>query len=72
MPERCTETLCVNGEQAAFVADLRELLARHAINEDSRGVAVAVNGEIVPKDAWMEYSLAPGDVIDIVGAVQGG
>ena len=72
MSEPDGETLCVNGQPATYVTELREVLARHDIDAGSRGVAVAVNGEIVPKDAWMTYTLSPGDVIDIVGAVQGG
>lgn len=72
MCEPGKETLRVNGQPATYVADLRGLLARHDVTAGSRGVAVAVNGEIIPRDAWMTYTLSPGDVIDIVGAVQGG
>lgn len=36
------------------------------------GVAVAVNGEVVRRAAWPDRRLAPGDRVDIVGAVQGG
>jgi sulfur carrier protein len=37
-----------------------------------RGVAVARNGEVVPKSRWQDTRLAPGDHIDIVTAAAGG
>jgi sulfur carrier protein len=37
-----------------------------------RGVAVAVNGEVVPRSAWSENTLGDGDRIEILTAVQGG
>lgn len=37
-----------------------------------RGVAVAVNGEVVPKSRWASTRLAAGDRIEIVTAAAGG
>lgn len=37
-----------------------------------RGVAVALDGEVVPRDAWDETHLTPDARVEIVGAVQGG
>lgn len=37
-----------------------------------RGVAVAVDGEVVPRGAWEETSLGDGARVEIVAAVQGG
>lgn len=37
-----------------------------------RGVAVAVNDEVVPRAAWERTELSEGDRVEIVGAVQGG
>jgi sulfur carrier protein len=37
-----------------------------------RGVAVAVNGEVVPRSAWPEALLREGDKIEILTAAQGG
>ena len=39
---------------------------------DRRGVAVAVDGEVVPRDAWDTTTLDDGAHVEIVGAVQGG
>ncbi|WP_033342838.1 sulfur carrier protein ThiS [Catenuloplanes japonicus] len=37
-----------------------------------RGVAVAVNGEVVPRGQWAETPLADGDRIEVLSAAQGG
>jgi sulfur carrier protein len=39
---------------------------------DGRGVAAAVDGEVVPKEQWKETTLADGQHIEVVQAVQGG
>lgn len=39
---------------------------------DTRGVAVAVNSEVLTKDTWAVRTLAPRDRIEILRAVQGG
>lgn len=65
--------LWVNGERRRVAAaDLRALLGTLGLNPAGRGLAVARNGEIVPRDAWDTTTLAPDDRIEIVGAVQGG
>ncbi len=40
--------------------------------ESHDGVAVAVEGEVVPRSRWSEYALADGQVVEILQAVQGG
>lgn len=37
-----------------------------------RGVAVAVNGTVVPRSLWAGTVLAPGDRVEIVTAAAGG
>lgn len=39
---------------------------------DRRGVAVAVDGEVVPRGMWDTVDLTDGARVEIVGAVQGG
>ena len=51
---------------------LRDLLRDLGHDPDRPGIAVALNGEVVPREEWGSRTLAPGDAIDIVGAVQGG
>jgi sulfur carrier protein len=37
-----------------------------------RGVAVAVNGEVVPRSTWDATPIAMGDTVEIVTAAAGG
>jgi sulfur carrier protein len=38
----------------------------------ARGVAVAVQGEVVPRGEWVSMSLRDGDRVEVVSAIQGG
>lgn len=40
--------------------------------EDGRGLAVAVDGQVVPKSRWDDMSLHSGMRIEVLRAVQGG
>jgi len=51
---------------------LRELLVEIGQEPGRKGIALALNGEVVPRGRWDETGLADGDSVDIVGAVQGG
>jgi sulfur carrier protein len=63
----------VNGQDEPLVAaTLAALLEEKAIDTGQRGIAVAVNGAIVPRAAWTQMTLQPGDSIEIVRARQGG
>jgi sulfur carrier protein len=65
--------LFVNGERRRVAAaNVRALLGVLGLDHGGRGLAVARNGEVVPRGAWETTTLAPGDRIEIVGAVQGG
>ncbi len=63
----------VNGKSEALsAARLAALLADRGIEADARGVAVALNGAVVPRAAWAQTPLRAGDAIEIVRAKQGG
>jgi sulfur carrier protein len=64
----------VNGESEPFVASktLEALLEEKAVDTGRRGIAVALNGAVVPRAAWPATRLNPGDSIEIVRARQGG
>ena len=65
--------LWVNGESRRVpAADVRVLLSVLGLDPAGRGLAVARNGEVVPRSAWATTIVAPDDRIEIVGAVQGG
>jgi len=38
----------------------------------AKGIAVAVNGEVVRRVDWAAHRLADGDVVDVLTAAQGG
>jgi len=63
----------VNGQDVSATAvTIAELLAEQAIEMGQRGIAVALNGSVVPRSAWGETALSPGDSVEIVRAMQGG
>ena len=64
----------VNGvrEQLPAGAGLSDLLARAGHGPTARGVAVAVNGEVVRRADWPARALADGDTVELLVAVQGG
>ncbi len=53
-------------------ATLAELLAALGVESHARGVAVAVNGEVVPRSAWEDRRVADGDRVEALTAMQGG
>ena len=63
----------MNGRRAPVAAaTIAELLAEQAVELGQRGIAVALNGSVVPRSVWGETALSPGDSIEIVRAMQGG
>jgi sulfur carrier protein len=63
----------VNGEsEPLLTAKLQALLDEKAIDTAQRGIAVAVNGAVVPRAAWPDTTLRAGDNVEIVRARQGG
>lgn len=49
------------------VADLVPMLTSR-----TSGIAVARNGDVVPRSAWSSLIVNPGDQVDVLTAVQGG
>jgi len=63
----------VNGEAEPLgAATLAVLLAEKAVDTEQKGIAVALNGAVVPRAAWAETPLKAGDNVEIVRARQGG
>ena len=64
----------VNGERrdvpaGATVASVVEVLSG---TPGGRGVAVALEGEVVPRGSWGRVELREGAHVEVVAAVQGG
>ncbi len=63
----------VNGEaRETSAGTLVQLLGQLGLGDTSAGLAVAVNGAIVPRSDWAGHPLRNGVRIEVVGAVQGG
>ncbi len=63
----------VNGKSTPLdVGNVAELLVRRGHDAEGEGLAVAVNGEVIPRAQWHKRALDAGDEVEIVGAVQGG
>jgi len=67
-----TLRITVNGKDREIEAEvaLPDFLRAHDINP--RLVAVAVNGEVVPKDQYAGVTVRDGDALEIVRMVGGG
>jgi sulfur carrier protein len=66
-------TISVNGESEPLIAEtVAALVAEKAQQTNRTGIAVAVNGAVVPRSAWDATALRPGDRIEIVRVLQGG
>ena len=65
-------SLSVNGSPAPLPspATVAALVADMAAPES--GIAVALNGEVVPRSAWDATHLHPGDRVEVLTAAQGG
>ena len=64
----------VNGEPTAVPAGATvvDILARLQIDPQRRGIAVAVDAEIVPRGSWDDRRVPDRARVEIVGAIQGG
>jgi len=60
---------CSDVRPGESVADV---LARLGLDLDARGVAVAVDGEVVPRAAWESFSLGEDARVEVLTAMQGG
>lgn len=49
-----------------------DVLARLGLPLDARGVAVAVDGEVVQRAAWATFALAVDARVEVLTAMQGG
>ena len=43
-----------------------------ALDVGRKGVAVAVNAEVVPRSRWASVTLSAGDAVEVLRAAQGG
>jgi sulfur carrier protein len=53
-------------------ATVADAVAAVGVNGETRGVAVAVDGEVVRRAEWVTTPLAERQAVEVVRAVQGG
>jgi sulfur carrier protein len=53
-------------------ANVSDAVVATGAEADGRGVAAAVDGEVVPRGQWTSTQLAEGQRIEVLQAVQGG
>jgi sulfur carrier protein len=49
-----------------------DLVVAHGLPAEGRGVAVAVDGEVVPRGQWAAVVIPAGAEVELVQAIQGG
>jgi sulfur carrier protein len=66
--------VAVNGTETELPdgATVAGVLAELKVPSVARGVAVAVEGEVVPRREWVTTPLRDGDRVEVVSAIQGG
>ncbi len=64
----------LNGHDTAVAdeATVATVLTTLELDAGARGIAVAVDAEVVPRGEWSTCRLEPGAKVEVVHAVQGG
>ena len=64
----------LNGEPCELREDasVLDVVAASGAEPEGRGVAVAVDGEVVPRGEWDAFELREGQSVEVLQAVQGG
>ncbi len=66
--------ILLNGEACDLAAGdtVARALARLGVERDAPGIAVAVDGEVVPRSSWESFALGAGARVEVLTAMQGG
>jgi sulfur carrier protein len=67
-----TMRLTVNGAPAEIDQEVTVAALVATLTDQRRRVAVAVNGEVVPRSSWETTPLRDGDSVEVLAAVAGG
>jgi sulfur carrier protein len=64
----------INGERRELPgrATVETAVREAGVESEGRGVAVAVDGEVVPRGRWSDTALREGQQVEVLHAVQGG
>jgi len=74
MTSKKNQAFTVNGKERSLsgILYVSNVLEEIGIQPDRKGVAVAINGELVTRTEWSSTLIASGDHVEIVQAIQGG
>lgn len=67
-----TVTLTVNGQTRRVAVGTTIAALVHELSGSSRGVAVAIDREVVPRSNWEEVVVREGTSVEVVTATSGG
>ena len=65
-------TVKLNGKNTGFQGSPTVTSLLDSLNINALQVAVAINGEVLPRGAWARTEIRDGDTVEIVRAVGGG
>ena len=66
--------IVLNGERCELAEGetVAVILSRMGLDAGMRGIAVAVDGEVVPRGDWASFQLAVNAHVEVLTAMQGG
>jgi sulfur carrier protein len=66
--------IVLNGQRSDVRAgeSIQAVLVRLGLDMDARGVAVAVDGEVVPRAHWGSFTVGEDARVEVLTAMQGG
>ena len=62
----------INGEQKDFSSEINLTELIQQLDITSKGLAIAINNAVVPKNDWEQTKLTEQDKITLIKATQGG
>lgn len=65
-------SIIVNGVESEIAPGTTVVGLLEALDAPSRGVAVAVDADVIPRSEWETYAVADGARVEVLIAVQGG
>jgi sulfur carrier protein len=65
-------SIVVNGEPSEIAPGTTVSALLEALDVPPRGVAVAVDAEVVPRGSWETFAVPDGARVEVLVAVQGG
>ncbi|HZY76177.1 MAG TPA: sulfur carrier protein ThiS [Jatrophihabitantaceae bacterium] len=65
-------TITLNGESCELDDDITLVAFIESRTGTTRGSAVVVDDEVVPRGSWPDYRLRDGQRVELITAVQGG